>query len=44
MVALGEELHGLVDALGRGREAFAVGILAEADEHFVDEVLKAGAG
>jgi hypothetical protein len=25
-------------------EAFAVGIFAEADEHFLDEVFEAGAG
>jgi hypothetical protein len=44
LVAFGEELHRFVDALGRGGEAFAVGIFAEADQHFMDQVFEGGAG
>jgi len=43
-VAAGEELHGFANALGSLLKAFAVGIFAEADEHFPDEVLEAGPG
>ncbi len=43
-VAAGEELHGFVDALGSLLKAFAVGIFAEADEHFLDQVFEGGAG
>ena len=44
LVALGEELHGFVDAVGRQGEAFAVGIFTEADDGFADEVFVGGAG
>src|SRR4029077_4183558 len=44
LVLLGEELHGFVDAFGRVGKAFAAGIFAEADEHFVDQVFEGGAG
>jgi hypothetical protein len=33
-----------MNALRSLLEAFAVGIFAEADEHFLDEVFEAGAG
>jgi hypothetical protein len=44
LVSLGEEFHGFVDALRGGGETFAVGIFAEADEGFADEVFVGGAG
>jgi hypothetical protein len=44
LISLGEELHGFVDALGSGGKAFAVGIFAEADNGFADEVFVSGAG
>jgi len=44
LVALGEELHGFVDAFGSRGEAFAIGIFAEADQHFADQAFEGGAG
>ena len=44
LVALGEKLHRLVDPFRRGRKAFALGILAQADQHFVNQVFKRGTG
>jgi len=41
-VAVGEVLHGLDDALRGVDEAFARGILADAEDHFADEVLEGG--
>src|SRR5208282_376603 len=44
LVAAGEELERFADALGGLLQAFALGVLAEADEHFVDKIFEAGAG
>src|SRR5579863_10507606 len=42
-VTAGEKLHGLADALGSLLKAFAVGVFAEADEDFLNEIFEGGA-
>src|SRR5258708_11430847 len=44
LVALDEKLHGLLDARGCARKAFAIGIFAQADKHFAHQFFVGGAG
>src|SRR6266404_4744820 len=44
LIAFDEKLHGLVHACWRTRKAFAIGIFAEADNHFAHQVFVGGAG
>src|SRR5260370_35494369 len=44
LVSLDEKLHGLLDARGGARKAFAIGIFAQADKHFAHQFFVGGAG
>ncbi len=44
LVALDEKLHGLMHAFWCTRKAFAIGVLAEADNHLAHQVFVGGAG